>query len=124
MPPVVLDDLGRVELSWPDARRLYYGDCEESVARGAWERLLPSAALTAFTEPCPLKEWPTVPADYILCQEDRIVGPSWSRKVAQERLGTQAIELPGGHSPMLSRPEELANLLDSVAVGTSELSAH
>jgi pimeloyl-ACP methyl ester carboxylesterase len=115
MPPVVLDETGRLELAWDDARVLYYGDCDEDLARDAWEHLVPSAALTAFTEVSPLTAWPRVPASYILCTEDRIIGPNWSRQVSLERLGGPALELPGSHSPMLSRPQALASLLDDVA---------
>ena len=115
MPPVGLDADGRLSLCWPDARRLYYGDCEEAVARQAWEHLVPSVALTAFTEQCPLQAWPEVAASYILCTEDRIIGPAWSRQVTSDRLGGPAIELPGSHSPMLSRPRSLAHALDAVA---------
>ncbi len=32
-----------------------------------------------------------------------------------ERLGAEPIELPGGHSPFLSRPSELADMLDRLA---------
>jgi hypothetical protein len=115
MPPITLDQEGRLRLSWPDARRLYYGDCDVSLARQAWEHLVPSAALTAFTEQCPLTAWPSAAATYILCTDDRIIGPDWSRAVSAERLGGPAIELPGSHSPMLSRPRPLARVLDEVA---------
>lgn len=118
MPPVVLDDEGRLELEWPEARALYYGDCDEALAREAWEHLVPSAALTAFTEVCPLNAWPEVPSTYILCQEDRIIGPDWSRRVSIERFGRPALELLGSHSPMLSRPESLGQLLDDLVDGT------
>lgn len=116
MPPVVMDATGRLELEWPVARAVYYGDCEEPLAREAFKHLVPSAAMTAFSEICPLREWPDVPATYILCQEDRIIGPDWSRRVSMERFGKPALELPGSHSPMLSRPETLAGLLHQVAV--------
>ena len=115
MPPISLDAQGRLSLSWPDARRLYYGDCEEAVAKQAWEHLVPSAALTAFAEKCPLAAWPESEASYILCTEDQIIGPDWSRQVSLNRLGGPAIELPGSHSPMLSRPRRLADVLDAVA---------
>jgi alpha/beta hydrolase family protein len=115
VPPVNLDAHGRVSLSWPDARRLYYHDCEEAVAKEAWEHLVPSAALTAFTEKCPLTAWPEVTASYILCTEDQIIGPRWSGCVSLNRLGGPAIELPGSHSPMLARPRRLARVLDAVA---------
>jgi hypothetical protein len=32
-------------------------------------------------------------------------------RVAPERLGVDPIELPGSHSPMASRPRELADVL-------------
>ena len=37
--------------------------------------------------------------------------PGWSRRSARTRLGVEPIELPGSHSPMLSRPELLAETL-------------
>jgi hypothetical protein len=67
--------------------------------------------LTPFTERCPLDAMPDVARRYILCREDHIVNPEWSRRVAAERLGVEAVELPGSHSPMASRPDELANIL-------------
>ena len=38
----------------------------------------------------------------IVCAEDRVVDPAWSRRVARDRLGVEPIELPGGHSPFLA----------------------
>jgi hypothetical protein len=37
--------------------------------------------------------------------------PDWMRGTARERLGMEPVELDGGHSPMLARPGELAELL-------------
>jgi hypothetical protein len=42
-----------------------------------------------------------------------MIAPAWSRRVARERLGVESVELPGGHSPFLSRPAELAAALVS-----------
>jgi pimeloyl-ACP methyl ester carboxylesterase len=117
IPPLTLDELGRLTVSWEAARELFYGDCDETLARDAYEHLIPSAALVANRERCPLDAWPEVPSSYILCEEDRIIGPSWSRRVSMERLGHPAIELPGGHSPFLAQPERLAKALDHLAKG-------
>jgi len=38
------------------------------------------------------------------------------RHVSPERLGIEAIEIAGDHSPFLARPAELARLLHEVAV--------
>ena len=39
------------------------------------------------------------------------VSPSWSRRVARERLGVEPVELPSGHFPMITHPEPLADAL-------------
>src|SRR5271165_268945 len=114
IPPVTFDQQGRLTLTWEAARELFYGDCDEALAREAYAHLVPSAALIANREKCPLDAWPDVPSSYVLCAEDRIIGPRWSRRVSVERLGAPAIELPGSHSPFLSRPEHLASVLDGL----------
>jgi hypothetical protein len=43
----------------------------------------------------------------------------FSRAVTQPRLGVEPIEIPGGHSPFVARPAELADLLDQLAPVTS-----
>jgi pimeloyl-ACP methyl ester carboxylesterase len=101
---------------WVDfaaARDRLYGDCPEPDARWAFERLRAQSAAPNRV-PCPLEALPRAPAVSIVCAEDRIVDPAWSRRVARERLGVEPVELDGGHSPFLSRPAELAALLDDV----------
>jgi hypothetical protein len=115
IPPLKFDEQGRLKVSWDVARELFYGDCDEALAREAYEHLVPSAALVANRERCPLDAWPEVPSSYILCKEDRIIGPSWSRRASIERLGGPAIELPGSHSPFLAQPERLAEVLGQLA---------
>jgi hypothetical protein len=72
-------------------------------------------AKRAIQEPCPLKVWPSVPAVYIVCAEDRTITPAWQRKAAREWLGVEPIELPGGHAPNVGRPEVLAEVLQGIA---------
>jgi len=105
------DELGRSV--WPDREQAiaaFYADCPREVAQRAAERLRPQASPPS-SEACPLTEWPAVPSSYILCREDAAINPEWSRHAARERLGVEALELPGGHSPFLSRPAALAELL-------------
>ncbi|MDB5166370.1 MAG: alpha/beta hydrolase [Candidatus Saccharibacteria bacterium] len=63
-----------------------------------------------------LDRWPRIPQDYIVCTEDRMVRPDWSRLAAREFLGVDPYILPGGHSPFLSRPRDLARMLAFLAV--------
>jgi pimeloyl-ACP methyl ester carboxylesterase len=85
-------------------------DADPEVAAGTVDRLR-RQFLTPFLHPCPLGALPEASYRYILCREDRIVRPEWSRQAAPELLGIEAVELSGGHSPMASRPGELAEAL-------------
>jgi pimeloyl-ACP methyl ester carboxylesterase len=107
---VATDEPSPSGVAWEAARDGFYNDCPELVARRAWERLRPTA-MTVFTEPCPIDRWPDVPSTCIIMTEDRAVGQDWSRRVARERLRADLIELPGSHSPFLSRPAALADIL-------------
>ena len=64
-----------------------------------------------WSAPYPLERWPDVELVTILCEEDRAISPAWTRWVAAHRLRTEAVVLPGGHSPFLSRPADLADAL-------------
>lgn len=101
-------------LSAQDAIDAMYADCDPALAASAAARLRGQAALPS-RENSPLTRWPEAPASYILCTEDLMVGPAWSRRVATEELGITPIELPGSHSPMLSRPAVLADVLAELA---------
>jgi len=92
------------------ARSVLYADCDERDARAAFERLGPQAR-TPYAHPCPIDAFPSTPRTYIVCSQDRLVNPDRARRVARERLDAELIELPGSHSPFLSRPGELAEVL-------------
>jgi pimeloyl-ACP methyl ester carboxylesterase len=96
------------------ATELFYHDAPASAARWATQRLRPQA-YRAMNEVTPLVEWPDVPFGSIVCRDDRAINPDWVRSAAIDRLGVTAVELPGGHSPFLSRARELANVLDAMA---------
>ena len=55
------------------------------------------------------------PSAYLLPREDRTFTPSWMRQLATERLGVDPVELPGGHCPHVSRPDDLADILLGLA---------
>jgi pimeloyl-ACP methyl ester carboxylesterase len=108
------DERGRTV--WVDeafALRSMYGDCDRAVALQAYALLRPQAG-GIYEGDYPLAERPPGPVTSIVGSADRAVSPDWSRRVAPERLGVEAVELPASHSPMLSRPSDLANLLDEL----------
>jgi pimeloyl-ACP methyl ester carboxylesterase len=96
------------------ATELFFHDAPAAVARWATKRLRPQS-YRVFNEVSPLVAWPDVESRSIVCRDDRAVNPEWVRSASRERLGVAAIELGGGHSPNLTRPAELAQVLASLA---------
>jgi pimeloyl-ACP methyl ester carboxylesterase len=102
---------------WPDSERAIaglYHDCPPDVAEWAAAKLRPQAR-AAPREPFAADALPPLDGGYVLSRQDRMFSPEWMRAAARERLGMEPVELDGGHSPMLSRPAELADLLISLA---------
>jgi pimeloyl-ACP methyl ester carboxylesterase len=109
------DDLGRT--FWPDldqAAWLLYHDCDPATASEACAHLRPQGQRT-MTDPSPLSAWPHVPTTYVSCDEDRMMSMDWALEIGARRAGARVVHMPGSHSPMLSRPRELALLLASLA---------
>jgi hypothetical protein len=65
--------------------------------------ILPAVSINRWLLPPPRRR--ALPLDR------RLVNPDWSRRVARERLNANLVELPGSHSPFLSRPAGLAEVL-------------
>ncbi len=108
---------GQLRLTWVDldsARELLFADCDERTVAAAFDRLRPQSALP-FTSPFPLAEFPTASCTSIVCTEDQLIYPEWSRRTARA-IDADIVELPGSHSPFLSRPSAVADVLLSVAV--------
>jgi hypothetical protein len=102
--------------SWVDrdvAIRVLFGDCDDVTATAAFARLRPQGTYGygfPFSSALPAAD-----STYVLCTDDCLVNPNWSRRIARERLGADVVELPGSHSPFLSRPKALAELLKGLA---------
>ena len=109
-------DHGDGTASWDLAQgaQMFVNECSADDAAWAAARLGRQAWLPS-TEPCPLTALPDVPSSYIVCSNDLVISPAWSRQAAREQLGSEPIELPGDHSPFLSQPVLLAETLARLA---------
>lgn len=95
------------------ATEIFFPDATPAIARWATQRLRPQS-YRVLTEMTPLVAWPDVESRSIVCRDDRAINPAWVRAAARERLGVEAVEISGGHSPFLTRPVELALALDQL----------
>jgi pimeloyl-ACP methyl ester carboxylesterase len=98
----------------------FFGDCAPADAAWAFERLRPQNSSSLWDRPYPLDRLPDTPRAAIACLDDMAISIEFSRAVTGPRLGVELVELPGAHSPFLSRPAELAVVLDGLASGAGE----
>lgn len=108
------DTLGRTAMTQANANAVWFHDCEPDIQRWAYRHLRPQGQLVQ-SEITPLKQWPDVLTHSIVCSDDQACNPAWGREASRDRLGVEPIEMPGGHSPFLSRPAELAAIIDRLA---------
>jgi alpha/beta hydrolase family protein len=95
------------------ATEIFFHDAPPDLAAWAASHLR-AQSYRVMSEPSPFGAWPDVPRSFIVCRDDRALNPAWGRAAARERLGIEAIEIDGAHSPFLTRPAELATLLDGI----------
>lgn len=93
---------------------LFYHDVDRRLAAEALARGRRQSERTGH-EPWPLDAWPSVPTHVIIGREDRFFPAGWLRGVVRERLRVEPDELPTGHTPALSRPRELVDMMESYA---------
>lgn len=92
-------------------REFFFHDCQPDVTQWAISKSRSQQSMAYIFETNPLKALPHVERKYIVCSNDRIISPTWSRYAARKRLGVDAIELVSGHCPHLSHPDILATVL-------------
>jgi pimeloyl-ACP methyl ester carboxylesterase len=81
----------------------------------AWAQGEPRQSDTVFASPCSFETWPAVSTRVLIGRDDRFFPAEFQRRVARDRLGISADEMPGGHLVALSQPDELAKRLDAYA---------
>lgn len=109
---------------WPAAAApdgLYRGVAAESspdAVTAAVAQMRPQA-WTVGKETTPLAAWPAVRTIAVVCERDRVADPDAGRADAAA-IGAELVELPGGHFPMLTCPDRLAELLAGIAAVPAE----
>jgi hypothetical protein len=90
---------------------LFYHDVPRTLAERAM-RHGRSQSATPDVAPWPLDAWPAVLTKVLLCTHDRLFPADYLRRVADDRLGIVPDEIAAGHCVALSRPKELATILN------------
>jgi pimeloyl-ACP methyl ester carboxylesterase len=108
-PPVAMSGALRFEgtdvVVDPDlAVQSFYADCPNPPV----DRLVPHS-LRAFEIGVAAAAWKDKPSTYVVCTQDQAIHPDVQRFFAGRCTST--VELPASHSPMLSMPDRVAEIL-------------
>ncbi|MFB7495051.1 alpha/beta fold hydrolase [Streptomyces sp. NPDC056161] len=101
---------GTVAIDASLARQAFYDDVSDGLADRMIATLRPMAA--ASFEPVATDRaaaWRTVPSTYAVCLRDRAIHPEDQRAMAGD--AGEVVEFDTGHSPFLSRPDLVADLI-------------
>jgi pimeloyl-ACP methyl ester carboxylesterase len=71
-------------------------------------------ASSAFTDVMGVPAWKSLPSWYLVAQNDEALPPDAERQFAA-RMGATTVEIPSSHAPMVSHPEEVADLIERAA---------
>lgn len=97
----------------PDrATAAFYADCEKGVAEAAVARLRPQPTSSLVAETT-VAAWRRTPSTYILCEHDEAVHPVLQERMAT-RAGGEVVRLASGHSPFLSQPETVVEIITAL----------
>lgn len=107
------DEAGAMSFAdFDGAWKYFYHDCDEATARWAFDRLSPERFGDTTVTPVSVPQfWAAdLPRSFILRQQDRSM-PHWLADTVSRRLGVAPLTIDTSHSPFLSRPRGLAELL-------------
>ena len=95
-------------------QEIFYHDCDSQLAQAAGAKLAPQAAAPINT-PIELTDenFGRVPRDAIICLQDRALNPDLQRAMYRDANCGQLFELDSSHSPFLSMPKQLAQVIQA-----------
>jgi len=95
-----------------DPENVFFNDCPPADIEWAVSRLQPQSA-SSFAETLAAAAWQDRPSTYVVCERDQALPPF--AQGAMSKRATDVVRLDSGHSPFLSRPDELVTLLTRFA---------
>ncbi len=93
------------------AAGLFFGDVDEDTAAEAVGRLKAQSS-AAFSDEVTTVAWREKPTTYVITEQD-VIFPLPAQEALAARSGSTAVRMDTSHSPFLSKPAELADVIDN-----------
>lgn len=101
------------------APAVFYHDCDDELTATAVSHLRGMGfGVIQDDDAPPPAAWKQIPSTYVVCTDDQTIAPESQRKMATN--ADHVVEWDTSHSPMLSRPELVADLLADLAATTTK----
>ncbi len=115
MSAIVAGDDGAMYVKPEVAPAVFYHDCDEELTATAVSHLrgMGFGVVQDDDAPPPPAAWKKIESTYVVCSDDRTIAPESQRKMATN--AQHVVEWDTSHSPMLSRPDLVADLLAELA---------
>ena len=118
MSAFVAGDDGAMSVDPAAAPAVFYHDCDDELTAAAVSHLRGMAfGVVQDDDDPPPAAWKQIESTYVVCSDDQTIAPESQRKMATN--ANHVVEWDTSHSPMLSRPELVADLLVDLAGGAS-----
>lgn len=115
-PALVPDSGGFLSISPAKFRDVFAGDVSPSEARIMAVTQKPIFG-PIFETKGPGAAWKTIPSWYLVASEDRAINPDLQRFMAK-RMGATIFETKASHVPFITRPREVARIINAAATAT------
>jgi pimeloyl-ACP methyl ester carboxylesterase len=109
---------GAIDFKPEHSREAFYGNCGDEDAAFAQSRLVAQSAAPLGTPvETTAERWGRIPRYYIECERDRAITLKLQREMQKHSPCRQTFSIDTDHSPFLSAPEQLADIL--LRIGTA-----
>ncbi len=103
---------GAIDFKPEHSREAFYGNCADEDAAFAESRLVAQSAAPLGTPvETTAERWGRIPRYYIECERDRAITLKLQREMQKHSPCRQSFSMDTDHSPFLSAPEQLADIL-------------
>ena len=118
VPPILPPQDGFLFLDRVKFPASFAGDVEPEAAAFMADSQVPwgvEALHGRISEPA----WKTKPSWYLVSTEDRMIPPD-AQRLMSRRAGSTTIEVQGSHAVYVSRPQDVASLIEEAALGATQ----